>query len=111
MNPKFEHLTLERSVFLVSVDVEFAWGFADILETHLAKRYIAIISRRSRKNMADVLKICEKLEIPMTFGFVGRLLVDNESSNTSIWHAKDIFQRGSFKIFVFIIARTSCVLL
>jgi peptidoglycan/xylan/chitin deacetylase (PgdA/CDA1 family) len=85
-------LELEQGVLLISIDVEFAWGFADILETDIARKYISIIGKRSRRNMREVLKISENLNVPMTFGFVGKLLLDDETSRTSIWHAKDIFQ-------------------
>jgi peptidoglycan/xylan/chitin deacetylase (PgdA/CDA1 family) len=92
MSSEVHPLELEQGVLLISVDVEFAWGFADILETNLARKYIGIISKRSRRNMREVLKICENLDVPMTFGFVGRLLFDDESSHASIWYARDVFQ-------------------
>jgi peptidoglycan/xylan/chitin deacetylase (PgdA/CDA1 family) len=92
MKLKIHPLKLEQGALLISVDVELAWGFIDILGTNLAMKYIDVISKRSRKNIREVLKICENLDVPMTFGFVGKLLLNNKSSNTSIWHAKDIFQ-------------------
>ena len=88
-----EWIELDKGIFIISIDTEFAWGFTDMLDTKLARKYIDIIKKRSRMNILRILKISEELNVPITFGFVGRLLLDNGRSYNSVWHARDVFQQ------------------
>jgi peptidoglycan/xylan/chitin deacetylase (PgdA/CDA1 family) len=88
-----EWIELDKGIFIISIDTEFAWGFIDMLNTNLARKYITIIKKRSRMNILKILKISEELNVPITFGFVGRLLLDDGRSHNSVWHARDVFQQ------------------
>jgi peptidoglycan/xylan/chitin deacetylase (PgdA/CDA1 family) len=88
-----EKIELDKGIFIISIDTEFAWGFIDIIDTNLAKKYIYISKRRSRTNILKILKISEELNIPITFGFVGRLLLDDSQSHNSILQAIDVFHQ------------------
>jgi peptidoglycan/xylan/chitin deacetylase (PgdA/CDA1 family) len=88
-----EWIELDKGIFIISIDAEFAWGFIDMLDTKLARKYIDIIKKRSRMNILRILKISEELNVPITFGFVGRLLLDDGQSYNSVWHARDVFQQ------------------
>ncbi|MCC6004456.1 MAG: polysaccharide deacetylase family protein [Thermofilum sp.] len=88
-----EWIELDKGIFIISIDTEFAWGFIDMLNTNLARKYLNIIKKRSRTNILKILKISEELNIPITFGFVGRLLLDDDQSRNSVWYARDVFQQ------------------
>ncbi len=49
----FEEVKLDKGIFMVSVDLELAWGFnQELLEgSRIAERYLRVIKERSRKNV------------------------------------------------------------
>jgi peptidoglycan/xylan/chitin deacetylase (PgdA/CDA1 family) len=84
-------IELNNGIFMISIDTEFAWGFIDKLNTDLARKYIYICAKRSRRNILKILQISEELNVPITFGFVGKLLLQDSKTHNSVWNAKDIF--------------------
>jgi len=68
---------MKKGVVVVSIDVEFAWGFNyELLVGRLeAFSYLRIIKDRSRKNIDYLLYLSEKYRIPFTWAFVGHLFL------------------------------------
>lgn len=70
-------LTLEKGVFMISIDVELAWGFNyELLKgSKVAEKYLKIIKERSRTNVRRLLEISEHFKIPFTWAIVGHLFL------------------------------------
>jgi len=86
-----DQIELNNGIFMISIDTEFAWGFIDKLNTDLARKYIYISAKRSRRNILKILQISEELKVPITVGFVGKLLLQDNKTINSVWNARDIF--------------------
>lgn len=65
-----------KAVFTLSADFELAWawrfakGFADPLQGALTK------ARLARRNMPDIISLCDRFEVPVTWATVGHLFLD-----------------------------------
>jgi peptidoglycan/xylan/chitin deacetylase (PgdA/CDA1 family) len=72
-------LDLDKGVFMVSVDLELAWGFNYelLLGSRTAEKYLKIIRERSRRNVKRLLDLAEKFNIPFTWGVVGHLFLSS----------------------------------
>jgi hypothetical protein len=70
-------LELDRGVFMVSVDLELAWGFNYelLVGSKIAYKYLKIIKERSRRNVKKLLELSEEYRIPFTWGIVGHLFL------------------------------------
>jgi hypothetical protein len=70
-------LELDRGVFMVSVDLELAWGFNYelLVGSKTAYKYLRIIKERSRRNVKKLLELSEEYQIPFTWGIVGHLFL------------------------------------
>lgn len=86
-------VSLNKSFFVISVDVELAWGFRD--SPILMQKYRPFLEK-SRYAMKNLLKICELYEIPLTLAIVGKLLEENQHishpflNRREYWYAEDI---------------------
>jgi len=49
----FKEIRLDKGIFMVSIDLELAWGFNyELLKgSRIAEKYLRIIRERSRKNI------------------------------------------------------------
>lgn len=70
-----EQFNMEKGIFIISVDLELAWGFNyELLKgSETALRYLKIIKDRSRRNVRKLLDLSERFNIPFTWGVVGHL--------------------------------------
>jgi len=71
-------VTENKAYFILSVDVEFAWGFIEEILTNRIETfypYIKLIPK-SRIAVAYLLRLLDKYEIPATWAIVGGLLID-----------------------------------
>ncbi len=62
-------LDLERAAFLVSIDTEMAWGLQHRPDS--GYRY-----DREREDLASLLELFDRYEVPATFATVGHLMLD-----------------------------------
>lgn len=64
-------------MFIVSIDLELAWGFNyELLKnSRIALKYVSIIKERSRRNVRTLLGYSERFNIPFTWGIVGHLFL------------------------------------
>jgi len=81
----FKEIKLDKGVFMVSIDLELAWGFNYelLIGSKTAEKYLKIIRERSRRNIKRLLDLAERFKIPFTWGIVGHLFLTscNRSSN------------------------------
>ena len=73
----FKEIKLDKGVFMVSIDLELAWGFNYelLLGSKTAEKYLKIIRERSRRNVKRLLNLAEEFKIPFTWGIVGHLFL------------------------------------
>jgi len=84
------------AVILIQADFEMAWA------SRWSKRFrgniqgVLEMARRERKNMSQILDLCDRFNIPVTWATVGHLLLDNcQRQNGKIHH--DIPQLPEFE--------------
>jgi len=72
-------IELDKGIFMVSIDLELAWGFNyELLKSSsIAEKYLRIIKERSRKNVKKLLELSEEFQIPFTWGIVGHLFLSS----------------------------------
>jgi len=77
--PQFKEIELDKGVFIISIDLELAWGFNyELLKgSRTAEKYLKIIKERSRRNVRKLLELSKKFKVPFTWGIVGHLFLSS----------------------------------
>jgi peptidoglycan/xylan/chitin deacetylase (PgdA/CDA1 family) len=72
-------IELDKGIFMVSIDLELAWGFNyELLKgSSIAEKYLRIIKERSRKNVKKLLELSERFKVPFMWGIVGHLFLSS----------------------------------
>jgi peptidoglycan/xylan/chitin deacetylase (PgdA/CDA1 family) len=72
-----------RSVFLLDIDVELAWGFID---EEIDSEKMRMASHLVRSHLDDVFSLLDEYEIPVTWGIVGHLILDKCEREGEVAH-------------------------
>jgi peptidoglycan/xylan/chitin deacetylase (PgdA/CDA1 family) len=69
-------MQLNKPAFIISIDLELAWGFAQY-PSHNALKILDTNAEKARKAIDFLLRSFEKYEIPATWATVGHLFLDH----------------------------------
>ncbi len=70
-----------KAVVLISADFELAWAPRYDKQNDQPLNYALDLAKRERKNIPDILELCDKYEIPITWATVGHLFLDQCSKH------------------------------
>lgn len=85
-----------KSVIIFYADFELAWAWRYSKELLNNKKEILNISRRERENVPEIISICEKYNIPITWATVGHLFLEECKRENNVAH-KDILRNEYFE--------------
>jgi len=85
-----------KSVVLFYADFELAWAWRYSKEFCNKKDEIKKNALRERKNVPEIIKLCEKYEIPVTWATVGHLFLDRCEKKDGLAHP-DILRNNYFE--------------
>jgi len=80
-----------RAVFIISCDFELAWAWRFAKEINGDLQKARALARKERENMPILLNLCEQFDIPVTWGIVGHLFLEQCSRAAGKAHA-DLIQ-------------------
>jgi len=83
-------MSKNMAFFVLSVDVEFAWGFIEEIMTNKVKLiypYLYLLPK-SRESIRYLLQLLDKHEIPATWAITGSLLIDLYQSRVVTYLSK-----------------------
>ena len=75
-----------KAVFILSADFELAWAWRYSKAFQNPKEEAINRSRISRRNIPEILKLCDKYNIPITWATVGHLFLEECSRDRHLAH-------------------------
>jgi peptidoglycan/xylan/chitin deacetylase (PgdA/CDA1 family) len=75
-----------KSVFIFYADFELAWAWRYSKDYINRKDEVKKIAQLERANVPEIIKLCEKYDIPITWATVGHLFLENCNKNNSKTH-------------------------
>lgn len=75
-----------QSVVLISADFELAWAFRFSKSSKTQFEEPIEHGNRTRKNIPEILKLCEEYKVPITWATVGHLFLNNCKKTEGIPH-------------------------
>ena len=81
-----------KGVFLLDIEVELAWG---VIDQRIDKDALRNAAEKVRKHLDGILCLLDKYAIPVTWGIVGHLMLNQCESAASISHPE--MPRPSYK--------------
>lgn len=93
-NPKIEKRTNAqkyipkpyKAVLIISADFELAWAFRFSKNQEDAVANAKMRAQRARRNIPEIIALCQKYNIPITWATVGHLFLESCSKENEIAH-------------------------
>lgn len=77
-----------KAVLIISADFELAWAWRYARDFENPGDEALRLAKISRTNVPQILELCDRYEIPITWATVGHLLLDGCSKNGNIAHSR-----------------------